>query len=301
MLSILIPIYNYNVRELLTEIHRQAVETGIEFEIICFDDNSDKHLPNNIKTEKALGNTKIIHSKSNQGRIQARKELCKTSKFNWLLYLDADVIPKHNTFIKEYVNKLNLEIDAIFGGLAYLDSKPNNQAILRWKYGKKFEEVDAHKRNLNPYQIINSANFLIKKNTFKKVISQIKENRYGLDNYFAALLKQQNFKVLHINNAVYHLGLEYSSTYLNKIEDSIETLLWAFYSKKMHGHSNKLLNAFAQIKKLRLNYVVLLFHYLFHPIIRKNVLGKNPNMNLLQLYKVLYIFHKDSIISKNAD
>ena len=35
MLSILIPVYNYNIFTLVERVHKQALECGILFEIIC--------------------------------------------------------------------------------------------------------------------------------------------------------------------------------------------------------------------------------------------------------------------------
>ncbi|RME04221.1 MAG: glycosyltransferase family 2 protein, partial [Bacteroidetes bacterium] len=41
MLSILIPIYNFNVVELVMELHRQATELDEPVEILAFDDGSE--------------------------------------------------------------------------------------------------------------------------------------------------------------------------------------------------------------------------------------------------------------------
>ena len=40
MLSILIPVYNFNIVELAREIHHQAVSSGVAFEILIVDDGS---------------------------------------------------------------------------------------------------------------------------------------------------------------------------------------------------------------------------------------------------------------------
>ena len=52
MLSILIPIYNYNAYPLVLELHKQCLECEIEFEIICQDDASGSDL--NIENEKII-------------------------------------------------------------------------------------------------------------------------------------------------------------------------------------------------------------------------------------------------------
>lgn len=293
MISILIPVYNYNISDLVKELHKQALDCNINFEIICFDDNSEKYVIENRHAVKTLKNAIYVNSKVNIGRTAARQQLCNYSKNNWLLYLDADVLPKSNSFIQNYIDNLSSGYDAFFGGFTYSNKQPKTESILRWRYGKRFEEVNANKRNNKPYQLIISANFLIKKEVFNSINSKIKRKSYGVDNYFASLLKQKNIKVLHINNEVYHLGLENNKTYLKKTEEAITTLLWAFNEKKMPIHDQKLLTIFEELKRIRANYIMAFLFKSFKPIIKKNLLGSLPNLYLLQVYKLLYICHKD--------
>lgn len=293
MLSILIPTYNYNITNLLLEVHKQVTGTNIKFEIICFDDCSEMFLNENIRTINSLDKTKIIISEKNLGRIHSRQVLADNAVYSWLLFLDADVIPKSEKFIKQYINKTESIYEVIYGGFAYSDLMPTNNSILRWKFGREYEEIDAIKRNLKPYQVIISANFFIKKNVFNKINSKINRKSYGLDNYFAALLKQNKINVLHVNNEVYHLGLEDSLTYLKKVEGFIITLLWLYNENKMFEHNNKLLNVFVVFKRFKINYLVNLFYKMFNSTIKKNLLGNNPNMLLLQIYKLSYICYKD--------
>jgi hypothetical protein len=293
MLSILIPTYNYNISNLVLEIHKQATIANIEFEIICFDDNSKFFSKENQLTIDSLSHSKIINSKKNIGRTNAREKLSDEANYDWLLFLDADVLPKPKNFIKLYISKISSGFDVIYGGFAYSKEKPKKESILRWKYGKNFEEIDANKRNLNPYQVIISANFFIKKVVFDNINSKINKKSYGLDNYFAALLKQNNISVLHINNEVYHFGLENSIVYLKKVEECIITLLWLYNEKKMFKHNNKLLSVYVIIKQFKLNYLAMVFYKIFNSRIKKNLLSINPNMFLLQIYKLSYISYKD--------
>jgi hypothetical protein len=293
MLSILIPTYNCNISNLVLEIHKQATKANIIFEIICFDDCSDVFINENKLTIDSLDTTKIIISEKNLGRIHSRQLLSDAAIYSWLLFLDADVIPKSKKFIENYIIKTNSNSEVIYGGLAYLKDKPNDNSILRWKYGRTYETVNAKKRNVKPFQVLVSGNFLIKKRVFILINSKIKKVSYGLDNYFAALLKQNNIHVSHIDNEVYHLGLENSIVYLKKVEEFIITLLWLYNSKKILDNNNKLLSIFVMVKRFKLNYLMSFFYHVFNLKIKKNLVSHNPNMFLLQLYKILYICHID--------
>lgn len=293
MLSVLIPIYNYNISNLVFEIHKQATIANIKFEIICFDDSSLKYTYENKLTIDSLPHTRIISSEKNIGRIKSRQKLSNESNYNWLLFLDADVIPKSDNFIESYINKINSNYEVIYGGFAYTNVKPNSDSILRWKYGKTFEEVSAKRRNLKPYQIIISANFFIKRNVFDKINLKINKKSYGLDNYFAALLKQNGINVCHIDNEVYHFGFEKSTIYLKKAKEAIRTLLWLYNEEKMFEHNNKILSVFIILKQFKLNYFIMLFYKIFSSKIKKNLLDNKPNMFLFQLYKISYMCYKD--------
>ncbi|WP_396601748.1 glycosyltransferase [Algibacter sp. R77976] len=293
MFSILIPVFNYNISKLVCEIHKQASASKIKFEIIYCEDGSNKYVEKNKSTIETLSFTKSIISNNNLGRTQTRQLLSDAASYNWLLFLDADVFPKLKDFIEIYIKKITLGHQAIYGGFAYTRTKPESDFILRWKYGKTYEEVNADIRNSKPYQVIISANFIIKKDVFNKINSKINRKGYGLDNYFASLLKQNSINILHINNEVYHLGIEKSIHYLDKIEEAIKNLIWLFNADKLSIHSNKLLSIYVVLKKLRLHYLLRFLFPIFKPFLKKNLVGNNPNMILLQFYKVLYICFED--------
>lgn len=293
MISILIPVFNYNLTNILGQIHKQATAANLEFEIICFDDKSDKFCFENKAIIDKLLHSKIIISHENLGRIKARQALADAAAYDWLLFLDADVLPKSDMFIERYLAYTSLNYGAIFGGFAYMPAKPQDDSVLRWKYGKTFEEVDAKKRNLKPYQVIISANFLIKKTVFNSINLKINKKSYGLDNYFAALLQQEKAHVLHINNEVYHLGLENNISYLTKVKESVNTVFWMYSQNRKLDHSNELLHMLITLKKFKLNYVLAFMYRMFKSLFNKNLLGANPSMLLLQLYKLTYICYLD--------
>ena len=289
MISVLIPVYNYNILNLVKDIHDQLMESGINFEILCLEDGSNRQNTEQNKEITSFKNTSQLILETNIGRSSARQLLCTKAKYNWLLFLDADVKAKTSEYISTYLKFINLKYEAVFGGFAYLPEKPKDNHVLRWAYGKSKEETPASIRNKNPYKVIISANFLIKKPVFHSINSQIKGNSYGFDNFFGSLLKSNNIKLFHIDNEVYHLGLETSTCYLSKIETAVETLLNLYQSGKIENHSNELLLVFLKLKKYRLNYLAILVYKLINPILKKQLLSSKPSIKLLQLYKICYM------------
>lgn len=296
MISVLIPTYNYNVSKLIATIHSQLTENDIPFEIIILEDGSTLETNSN----NTLSNTFVIINKDNIGRVKARQELAEKAKYDWLLFLDADVIPKSKQFITNYLNVRKHDYDAVFGGFTYYKSKPEPSYLLRWKYGKTKEQIPASVRNQSPYKVIISANYLIKKSIFKAINSKIKDNKnYGFDNYFGALLKDNKINILHTDNEVYHLGIEKSEVYLKKHEQAALTLLYFYKTEGFKNHSNDLLKLFSILKRYKLAWVLSFFYKYSKKSLQKNLLSNFPSINILQLYRISYMCYayKNSITS----
>ena len=298
MLSILIPTYNYNITVLVHNIHKQLIKAKIDFEIICLDDVSNEKISKINFVVNNLTFTSYQLSTTNNGIAITRQLLCEKANYNWVLLLDADTELKDEYFISNYLDIINTDYDFIFGGFAYKNIKPKKDYLLRWKYGKQYEALNALKRNTNPYKITIAANLLAKKEAYRSFNLDSIGKQYAMDYYFGALLKQNKSKVLHIDNQVYHLGIEKSSKYLRKKEQAVETLLKLYNSENIKEHANDLLAYFITIKKIKLNYFLATIFKLFRPILKVNLLRKYPIILLLQLYKISYMCHFD-LANKN--
>jgi len=293
MISVLIPVFNYDILPLVRELHQQLEGCNIPFEVRCLEDASDEEL---FEQNRDISSFKrIFHSNNdkNLGRTLTRQKLAERAKYDWLLFLDADVMPCSNDFVKHYIRLINARYDAIFGGIAYNDEKPSKHLRLRWAYGKAKEEVKAANRNKNPFKHIVSANFFIKKDLFLEINSKIDRNCYGLDNYFSSLLRVKRAQIYHIDNEVLHLGLEPSGDYIIKKEKAAETLLELYNQGKVQQGQNNLLNTYVKIKSFWLKGLFSTLFGLFKKPIRANLLSDQPYIFLLQLYRLGYMCHKN--------
>lgn len=291
MLSVLIPIFNYNVTKLISNIHRQLIEAAIPFEIIAMDDNSEEKFVLKNREINKLSHTVYHISEINHGRLKTRMLLSEKASYEWLLFLDADTIPKSNRFIRNYLEAINDDTEVIFGGFAYYETPPEPTKILRWRYGIKYEASPADNRNSRPYKHIISANFLIKKSTWTHLDLKLSISQYGYDSYFGSKLKTENIKVDHIDNEVVHLGMEKNSKYLKKKEQAAESLLYFYKNGLITDHQNSLLRLFIILKQTGLVYLFSEFFALFSKRMRNNLTGENPSIVLLQFYKISYLCH----------
>tara|TARA_R110002049_G_scaffold11084_10_gene53198 strand:- start:1028 stop:1924 length:897 start_codon:yes stop_codon:yes gene_type:complete len=298
MLSILIPTYNHSVFSLVKELQHQASTNNISYEIIVMDDASrDKKIIDENLQVNNIDNCSYLVQSENQGRTATRQHLALRARFDNLLFLDADVIPKYPDFIQRFQYH-EQEWDIQFGGIAYKPEAPPTSETLRWKYGKARETLSVSERKNDPYQTINSGAFLIKKALFLEINEQLKFNMYGLDNLFKQLLEKKNAKVVHLDNPVFHLGLENSVTFIKKAKEAVKTTVDLEQEGLIENNRRPLQKAYIKLKKFGLLRTFITIAKQFNKRILRNLNSKNPSLLLFDLYRLHYYSELKS--QKNA-
>lgn len=287
MLSILIPTYNYAVFSLVENLQMQLSGIKIEFEIIVLDDQSTFFVAENSKIIN-FKNCFFKQNVSNFGRTKTRQILAETAQFDWLLFLDADVIPEHNNFIQQYLACCN-DNQLVFGGYKYEKNPPDSSKILRYHYGKKREEQNEIIRNKKPYEFAFSGNMLIKKNLFLTLNQNYLQNIYGMDVFFSHQLWENKVPILHIDNVIIHLGIEKNEVFFNKVLESIAFRKKILSEKTGIEKTNKLLAKYKLIKKWHLLNLVKIGFLMTEPLLKKLIFSKNPSLLSFDLYRLGYI------------
>lgn len=293
MLSVLIPTYNYNALHLVKVIHKQLMNAKIDFEIICFDDGSKSEI--NIQNNKinTLDHSKFIALDKNIGRSAIRNLLVKNANFNWLLFLDADVLPKNNHFITNYVAFLHQKNKIVCGGLLYENIK-QNKGFLRYKFGKKSEEIAVEIRKKHPNKYFFTSNFLIEKSVFNEVNFEEELKNYGREDLlFSIQLHQKGYRISHIENEVYHLGIDDNKVFISKTKKAIENLFFLQKSNLITDNDTYLLKTTERLSKFKLLKLVGFFYPFFEYLTSKFV-----SVFALNLLKVSYICHLKSTDNK---
>jgi glycosyltransferase involved in cell wall biosynthesis len=200
-LSILIPVYNYDVRQLTKDLIDQGQKLIIPFEILCFDDASALSFKTINKEVAKLANTTLLELPENIGRAKIRNKLAHASKYNKLLFLDCDSAIVKKDFLLNYLTQFK-DGEFLIGGTVY-GNEPSKEFSLRWKFGKLREERSAALRSLHPYDSIHINNLLADKNVYLQ--HQLDENiiTYGHeDTKLGYSLKRSGVTIKHIDNPV---------------------------------------------------------------------------------------------------
>lgn len=289
MLSILIPTYNYNVYPLVLELHGQCLGCEITFEIIVIDDGSNAFFLENEKIN-VLQYSSYELLEYNIGRSKIRNLLANKAKYDWLLFLDADVFPKNKSFILDYIHCINNEEKVINGGLLYQDKKPERTKLLRWVYGKSREALPYKTRAKNPYLSCLTLNFLIRKSVFEKVsFNETIPNLRHEDTLFSYNLMQKNIKIEHIDNPIYHFGLDDFEVAIKKETESIIALKYLIDNKLLPPDYVLISKILSEIKKLHLISVFAFFHNITSFSFLKNLSSSHPSLFIFDLYRLSYL------------
>lgn len=291
MLSVLIPVYNINCLPLVKNLIQQFEKETCEFEIICIDDASTKIIKENGKLNR-FDKVSLIELQQNIGRSRIRNLLATKANYDWLLFLDADTLPSNAIFINKYLRIINNNPkEKVFsGGLAYrkIDTTKNNQ--LRYKYGKFRESISAVQRCKNPYATLLMSNTLIEKKVFKRVQFNSEIFHYGHeDSIFSSDLQKAFIIVKHIDNPVFHTGLESNEIFLKKSKIAVKNLLDLHQKGLIKPKTNKLLKWHTRTKMF---FLVPLLSFIYKnnsKFIEKSLSKKHPSLLLFDFYRLCYL------------
>jgi glycosyltransferase involved in cell wall biosynthesis len=290
MISLLIPLYNWDITPLVRQLHAQLVSARISFEIVIMDDASDSCYIDCLQEVITLPCVRLITLTENIGRAKIRNALAKEAIYPYLIFMDCDSFPASNDYIAQYLPYCKPNT-VVCGGHKYDKGKTSDATILHWKYGIKREALPASERQKHPNYSFSTNNFLIDKNIFNTITFNKELKGYGHeDTFFGLELLGHHIPVLHIDNPLIHSGLETASVFLKKTENGILNLhqVEQFLKEKYPdyvGHS-KLVRARMLLQKWHLLSFTGSLLKMLKPLLKRNLSGKHPSLFIFDLYKL---------------
>lgn len=261
MVSLLIPVYDYDIVALVYYM-KNGIKKVSEFgEIIIGDDGSSPEFKKKYQSLQG-DKVKLISSEKNIGRAAIKNLLAGEAKGEYVLFIDADtMVPgTAEAYLKKWLTFLP-KAKVICGGVLYHESKPGDpDKLLRWKYGRKREQQKASERNKNPHANFSTFNVLFEKSVFSKIRFNEELRQYGHeDTLMGYQLKKAGIGIYHIDNGLVHEGLETNREYLNKTKLGIENLskLYGIVTDRSTFSSTvRLLRNYHIIEVLRFNRIL---------------------------------------------
>lgn len=291
MISICIPVYNFDVRQLVHDLLEQMDES---MELILIDDASNesiKQINSELKSERVV----FFELEKNVGRSKIRNLFLNFAKNDFLLFLDCDSQVVSKVFILNYYKLISTNVRLVCGGRIYEKSCPSVSQSLRWKYGVTRESKNAKERNRYPNDSFMTNNFLIAKEVLASNPFDERLIQYGHEDTLLGIqLKKKQINILHIENPVLNNDVETNAVFMQKTEQSLENLqqINAFYEDKIAlENSITLLRVAKKLQRYKLKWAFKLLYKLIGKSLRKNLISsKNPSMRKFGLYKLLFYF-----------
>ncbi len=229
-LSIVIPVYNWDIAQLLDALTAEIAGIGFDryIEIIIADDCSDESY-RNVNRKKAQPFDRVAyHDMANRlGRAAVRNFLAKKAAGDYILFLDADMLPDNRTFLSNYLHSISQGYKIICGGISYRQRILHDGIYDFSVYkGKKTEWLAAQKRAAVPWRYLFTSNVLIHRSVLDEVRFDEKFSAYGYEDIEWGIRLAQQFTIQHVDNTCSHLGLVPKDLVFERMHQSIPNFLW---------------------------------------------------------------------------
>ncbi|RSK24766.1 glycosyltransferase family 2 protein [Hymenobacter metallilatus] len=291
-LSVLIPVFNYDVRPLVRALLAQAPDWGGPVEIHCLDDGSQEEFRQQNRELGQLPGVVYRELTQNVGRAAIRNQLAASARFAWLLLLDNDSRLPDAQFLARYA-AARKRAPVLSGGTAYEMAPPPEMALrLRWLYGRQREARPAAVRQQAPHGQLTLNNLLIEAAVFRRLGLDENLTRYGHeDTKFGWYLRRAGVTVLHLDNPVLHDGLEPAPVFLQKTHDAVRNLVQLYRAEGL-GADTKLLQAALRLKRWGLSEAVRTAFGLRREQVRRNLLSNRPSLRQLDALKLYWLLNE---------
>lgn len=242
-ISVCVPVYRYDVSALLDAI--AACKLSALVETIFYDDGSgDTEMLTNLMSR--AGHTsaavRVVAGALNRGRSAARNAAMRHARGEWILLLDADMMPDGPRFLEAYFDAVEAaKRPAVIVGGYSLASAPKSAdtALHRWQANTS-ECVDAATRNQAPGRYVFSSNVLLHRDVLAACPFDEAFAGWGWEDTDWGLRLEKRFPIIHIDNTATHLGL-----------DSDKALM-AKYARSGPNFARMAIRHAAEVKKMAL-------------------------------------------------
>lgn len=287
ILSILIPVYNYNCVALVKALQQQAENCNIDYEILVADDGSDNAaIVCQNREINAIPHSHYHEMGKNHGRSWIRNWLVSQSQGEFLLFIDSDAEVCNAHFIGNYLRYVEKGA-AICGGILHPEENFSPSRRLRYRYEKAMEPCfTAERRNQHPYANLRTFNFMMPREVALTHPFDESITLYGYeDTLLGSQFEKEGIKVVHIDNPLINADIEENLRFLEKTEESMLSLYQL--KDKMRNHS-RLLASYEKIKRFKLDVLLRILFPLLRPLLKWHLTGNHPSVIAFQFYKLAY-------------
>ena len=218
-ISILVPTYMDDPTPLISAL--AECEKIDQAEFILFDDGGKA--PESTKAAKELASLqpfpiRIVSSSKNLGRSGARNRLLQHARNNWVLLLDADMLPDDTKFLSNYIAEIERHNapKLVVGGFSLKQATLNHEfALHRWQ-AEQSECVPADIRSTEPGRYVFTSNVMAHTDLFEEIPFDESFTGWGWEDVDWGLRIAKAYPIIHLDNTATHLGLDTDENLMRK-------------------------------------------------------------------------------------
>lgn len=284
MLSVCITAYNTDVSALVKKILTQANIANINIDIL---------IGINTELKPSLTDKNITYLYSHElNSAKLKNKLAEKSKYEYILFLDADIEIKSDSFISFYVASIVQKQQIVFGGKINPAQKPNNKYLLAYKYSNITDALDIDIRRKKANNYFSSSNLLINKQLFSSIKFNEEFSKYGYSDEFLAFnILKQNITITQIDNPIITTSSTTNSNFLKNSLKEIDNLIYLEQNTNIDKNFIAEQNIIKQYNN-NIAHKYLKFYSVIFPVTKFVLLNLSRNINLLEFLRLLYFSKK---------
>lgn len=207
-LSVLTPFHRHNPSTLIAALGRPPRD--VEFVLLDDGSGSAALLADVISAAARSGApARVIVWPDNRGRAAARNRLAEAAHGEYVLYLDADMMPDSARFLENWLGVIQTQRPYIaFGGLSAANVTTTPETALHHAMFARSDCRPARERARNPVQSLATANLLVRRDVLNARPFDDRFTGWGFEDVDWALTASAHAPILHVDNQASHLGLD---------------------------------------------------------------------------------------------
>lgn len=284
-LSICIPVYNFDVRELVETLRFQINQGRLDAEILVIDDASENYFKELLQ-RVSVDIDELRFLDENAGRSKARNQFLEFAKGEYFLFLDCDAKVDNSEFLKTYLNAFDSSPETqVFYGNFKVDSR--YQSTLRNLYSEQCEIFKEGK--IPSYNFFKTVNFAVKKSCFQNINFEETQSNYGYEDYiFAKRLEKARVPFQILNNPIIHQDNTENIIFIEKAKEGIRSLvsLLNYSETREFAMQIKVYRYAERIRKLGLQRIFMMFYNAVEARLIRNLMSEKPNLRNLDFIKL---------------
>lgn len=234
-LSVLVPFFRDDATALLSALDAQVQSLPIE---LLFYDDGSRNTDLTGRMEDAVrcakGAVSVMTNPENNGRSAARNALFEAARADWVLFLDADMLPSREDFLQAYLSLTEAQTgDILFGGFEVEDRAEDADKDVHRALSEVSDCLTLDERQAAGPQYVASSNLCVRRDVLLTEPFDSGFSGWGWEDSEWAARVSKRFVLLHVDNPAIHLGLETTETLLRRFATS-----GANYNRFTAAHPN---------------------------------------------------------------